>query len=144
MWMGEQRYYLDAKGRLVLPSAFRNGGERDALTRLVLTRGFENCIFAFSPESWNALSGKLSTLRMTDPSDRALARFFVGSATDCSLDRQGRLTIPEGLREHAGIEREVVVAGMGGRLEIWAKERWERTAAEAERTVQGSPKSFDL
>src|SRR5258706_1876288 len=142
--MGEQRYFLDAKGRLVLPADFRNGKRGDAMDTLVLTRGFENCIFGFSQEGWKAIAAKLATLRMPDPNDRALARFFVGSATECAMDRQGRLTIPQGLRDHAGIEREVVVAGMGTRLEIWAKEKWDKTAQEAERTVQASPKSFDL
>lgn len=144
MWKGEHCYYLDAKGRLVLPAAFRNGRSGGPLDQLILTRGFEHCAMAFSPEEWASREAKLRTLPMTDPDARALLRFLVGPATECALDKQGRLTIPEPLREHAGIQREVVISGMGAYLEIWAKDRWDRIAGEAEHAVQVTAKRFDL
>lgn len=120
-FMGEYRHTLDAKGRLAIPARFREGlGER-----FVATRGMDNCLWVYPPAEWDQFSARLQALPATNPSARALQRFFLAGATECEVDAQGRILIPESLREHARLDREAVVVGVGAKVEIWARGEWE-------------------
>ena len=120
MFMGEYSHTIDTKGRLIIPSKFREElGET-----FVVTTGLDGCLFVFSDEEWKAFEIKLKSLPLTNKNARQFARFFVAGATPCELDKQGRILLPATLREFAGLEKDVVLTGMLNRIEIWSKEKW--------------------
>ena len=120
MFMGEYSHTIDTKGRLIIPSKFREElGET-----FVVTKGLDGCLFVFSDEEWKAFEIKLKSLPLTNKTARQFARFFVAGATPCELDKQGRILLPATLREFAGLEKDVVLTGMLNRIEIWSKEKW--------------------
>ena len=120
MFMGEYSHTIDTKGRLIIPSQFREElGET-----FVVTKGLDGCLFVFSDEEWKAFEIKLKSLPLTNKNARQFARFFVAGATPCELDKQGRILLPATLREFAGLEKDVVLTGMLNRIEIWSKEKW--------------------
>ena len=121
MFMGEYNHTIDTKGRLIIPSKFRDGlGEE-----FVVTKGLDGCLFVFSNEEWQEFELKLKALPLTNKSARQFARFFVAGATPCELDKQGRILLPGTLREYAGLDKDVVLTGMLNRIEIWSKQKWE-------------------
>ena len=120
MFMGEYNHTIDAKGRLIIPSKFRELlGEE-----FVLTKGLDGCLFVFPMNEWGAFELKLKSLPLTDKNARAFSRFFVAGAATCELDKQGRILVPSTLREFAGLDKDVVLAGNLSRIEIWSKEKW--------------------
>ncbi len=118
--MGEYNHTVDAKGRLIVPSRFREqlGDE------FVVTKGLDGCLFAYENMEWKALEEKLHALPLTNANARKFTRFFLAGATTCEVDKQGRILLPAILREFAGIEKEAVLVGVGSRIEIWSKEAW--------------------
>ncbi|MBE3596288.1 MAG: division/cell wall cluster transcriptional repressor MraZ [Hydrogenibacillus sp.] len=125
MLLGEHRHMLDDKGRLTIPSKFR-----DALgERVILTRGLEQSLFVYPMDEWEKLAQKLRALPFTKADARAFTRFFFSGAVEAEFDRQGRITIPKPLLAYAGIEKACVVIGVMNRLEIWEEGRWEAYAA---------------
>lgn len=121
MFRGEYQHAIDEKGRLIIPSRFRE----ELGDRFIATKGLDNCIWVFPFAEWESMEAKLLTLQITRPDARAFVRFFSSGATECTFDKQGRILIPASLREYAGLEREVVVIGVITRAEIWSKSRWE-------------------
>ena len=120
MFMGEYSHTIDTKGRLIIPSRFREElGET-----FVVTKGLDGCLFVFSDEEWKAFEIKLKSLPLTNKNARQFARFFVAGATPCELGKQGRILLPATLREFAGLEKDVVLTGMLNRIEIWSKDKW--------------------
>lgn len=126
--MGEYQHSVDAKGRLIIPSKFREG----VGSSFVITRGLDNCIFGYPMDEWRKLEEKLKQLPMTKKDARAFARFFFSGATEVELDKQGRINIPANLASYAKIEKECVVLGVSSKIEIWAKDLWEDYFNEAE------------
>jgi len=132
MFLGEHQHTVDAKGRLIIPSRFREGlGEK-----FVLTKGLDTCLFAYPQEEWAILARKMRSLPMTRSDARAFVRFFFSGATECEIDKQGRILIPANLREYAGLKKEVVVIGVSSRVEIWARDRWETYSTESVSSVE--------
>ena len=128
MLIGEFQHAIDAKGRLIIPARFREElGES-----FLVTRGLDRCLFVYPRAEWQGLEGKLKTLPMTQANARAFVRFFFSGATECTLDKQGRILIPANLREHARLVRDVMIIGVSTRVEIWAKEEWDRYVEQAE------------
>ncbi|RHW39742.1 transcriptional regulator MraZ [Lysinibacillus yapensis] len=128
MFMGEYQHSVDAKGRLIIPSKFReNLGET-----FVITRGLDNCLFGYPMDEWRKLEEKLKELPMTKKDARAFARFFFSGATEVEIDKQGRINIPTTLANYAKLEKECVVLGVSSKIEIWAKDTWESYFNEAE------------
>lgn len=118
--MGEFQHSVDEKGRMIIPAKFR-----DALgSSFVMTRGLDRCLFVYPMDEWEALEQKLKSLPLMKADARAFTRFFFSGATECELDKQGRVNIPLNLREHAGLQKETVVIGVSNRVEIWSKELW--------------------
>ncbi|OPZ94204.1 MAG: cell division protein MraZ [Firmicutes bacterium ADurb.Bin419] len=112
---------MDAKGRVIVPSKFRDGlGEK-----FIVTKGLDNCLFAYSAEEWSNLETKLKSLPFTDKDVRAFVRFFFAGATECEVDKQGRILLPQNLREYAGLDKDIYVIGVSTRVEIWDKAKWE-------------------
>jgi len=120
MFIGEFTHALDAKGRVSIPSKFRESlGDQ-----FYITKGLDNCLFVFPEEEWKLFEEKLKALPMTNKNARAFVRLFFSGASECELDKQGRILIPQTLREHAAIEREAVIIGTGTRIEIWSQDGW--------------------
>lgn len=119
--MGEYQHTVDPKGRLIVPSKFRE----HLGASFVLTRGMDNCLFGYPLDEWKQLEEKLKTLPVTKKDARAFTRFFFSGATEVEVDKQGRVNIPVHLREYAKVEKECVVIGVSNRIEVWAKLLWE-------------------
>lgn len=120
MFMGEYSHIIDAKGRLIVPSKFREllGDE------FVLTKGLDGCLSIYPMDEWKAFEEKLKALPLTNKNARTFSRFFVAGATACELDKQGRILVPATLREFAGLEKDVILTGNITRIEIWSKAKW--------------------
>lgn len=126
--MGEYQHSVDTKGRLIVPSKFRE----ELGNTFVITRGLDNCLFGYPMDEWRKLEEKLKELPMTKKDARAFARFFFSGATEVEIDKQGRINIPSTLATYAKIEKECVVLGVSSKIEIWAKDAWESYFNEAE------------
>lgn len=120
MFMGEYNHTVDAKGRLIIPAKFREtlGDE------FVVTKGLDGCLFVYSNEEWKNIEEKFRNTPLTTKDARKFSRFFFAGAATCELDKQGRILIPSVLREFAGLQKDVVLAGVFNKIEIWDKERW--------------------
>ena len=120
MLIGEFEHSLDAKGRLIMPAKLRESiGER-----FVVTKGLDGCLFAFSLDEWANFEEKLKMLPLSNKNSREFSRFFLSGANQCEIDKQGRFLIPNNLRDAANLEKEVVIIGVGTRIEIWDKNKW--------------------
>ena len=123
MFMGEYNHTIDAKGRLIIPSKFREVlGEE-----FVITKGLDGCLFVYDNQEWNAFEEKLKALPLNKKDNRQFVRFFLAGAAEVEVDKQGRILLPAVLREFAGLEKEVVSVGVLKRIEIWDKNRWQDT-----------------
>lgn len=120
MFMGEYSHTIDPKGRLIIPSRFREqlGDE------FVLTKGLDGCLSIYPMDEWEKFEEQLRGLPLTNKNARTFSRFFVAGATACELDKQGRILVPGTLREFAGLEKDVVLTGNINRIEIWSKQKW--------------------
>jgi MraZ protein len=128
MFMGEYQHTIDEKGRLIIPAKFR-----EALgPSFILTRGLDNCLFVYPKEEWAILEQKLKSLPLMKSDARAFTRFFFSGATECELDKQGRVNIPGNLHEYAKLEKDCVVLGVSNRVEIWSKAVWSRYFEQSE------------
>ena len=128
MLLGEYRHNVDVKGRVSVPSKFRD----DLGQSFVVTKGLDNCLFMYSKAEWETFEEKLKQLPLTNADARTFIRFFFAGATEVEVDKQGRINIPQVLRDYAGIKKDVVIAGVATRAEIWDSEAWDRyTSSEA-------------
>lgn len=130
MFRGRFEHGLDQKARLSVPSKFREILVTNYDERLVVTN-FDNCLWAYPFSEWTKIEDKVSSLPQMKNEVKAFQRVFISSATECPIDRSGRILIPPTLREYAGIEKDVVLVGMITRIEIWSKERWTKVIEEA-------------
>jgi len=121
MLMGEYHHNIDEKGRMIIPSKFRD----ELGTSFILTRGLDGCLFVYPKKEWDMIVTKLKELPFTKKDARSFARFFLAGATECEFDKQGRINIPMPLLESANIEKECIIIGVNDRIEIWAKHRFE-------------------
>ena len=120
MFMSEYNHTLDTKGRLIIPAKFREVlGEE-----FVVSKGMDGCLFVYANDDWNAFEQKLTSLPLINKEARQFARFFLAGAATVEVDKQGRILLPAALREFAGLEKDVVLVGVGSRVEIWSKERY--------------------
>lgn len=121
MFMGEYNHIIDAKGRIIVPSKFR-----EALgDEFVVTKGLDGCLFVYPQEEWQVFAEKIRSLPLTNKNSRQFSRFFLAGAASCEVDKQGRVLLPGVLREFAALEKDVVLVGVSTRVEIWSRERWE-------------------
>lgn len=121
MFMSEYNHTVDAKGRLIIPSKFREIlGEE-----FVVSKGMDGCLFVYANNDWNAFEQKLTSLPLINKEARKFARFFLAGAAQVEVDKQGRILLPASLREFAGLDKDVVLVGVGSRIEIWSREKWE-------------------
>lgn len=128
MFIGEYSHNLDEKGRLAIPAKFRADLKKGA----VVTRGLDNCLFLYTKSEWEKLAEKLASLPISQANSRAFARLMLAGAMDVEFDKQGRAVLPEYLRQFAGLKKNVVVAGLYSRLEIWDEEAWQKYKGQTE------------
>lgn len=121
MLLGEYRHNVDVKGRVSVPSKFRE----DLGQSFVVTKGLDNCLFIYSKQEWETFENKLKQLPLTNQDARSFIRFFFAGATECEVDKQGRINIPQNLRDYASIKKDVVIVGVATRAEIWDSEAWD-------------------
>jgi len=128
VFLGEFEHALDDRGRIAVPAKFRG----ELHEGLVLTRGIERCLFAWPMDEWKSITDKLGQLSVMQADARRIYRFLFSSATDCSLDRLGRVLVPGFLREYAELRDSVMIVGLMNRIEIWSRGNWllERDQAE--------------
>ena len=127
MLIGEYEHSLDVKGRLIMPAKLRD----DMGEKFIITKGLDGCLFGFSQNEWLSFEEKLKTLPLTNKNARDFVRFFLSGAIECEIDKQGRFLIASNLREYANMEKDVVIIGVGTRLEIWDKEKWQSYNSDA-------------
>ena len=120
MLMGEYHHNIDDKGRLTIPSKFRD----DLGAKFVITRGLENCLFAYSLEDFQKIVAELQKIPFTKKDARQFMRFFLSGATTVEFDKQGRINISSPLISYAGLKKECIIIGTGDRLEIWSSDNW--------------------
>ena len=123
MFMGEYNHTVDTKGRLIVPSKFREqlGDE------FVVTKGLDGCLFVYSKSEWENIEEKFRNVPLTTKYARKFARFFFAGAASCEVDKQGRILLPVVLREYAGIEKYVGSVGVFNRVELWDKDKWQES-----------------
>ena len=120
MFTGEYNHTVDVKGRLIVPAKFRDqlGDE------FVVTKGLDGCLFVYTLDEWHKIEEKFRNITTTSKDARKFARFFFSGAASCEVDKQGRILLPQTLREYADLQKDVVLAGVLSRVEIWSKARW--------------------
>lgn len=122
MLIGEYKYNLDEKKRLTMPSKFR----KELGKKAIVTRGMDGCLFMYSEKEWKDLAEKLAKLPFSQSNARSFARVMLAGAMDVSIDSAGRILVPDYLKDYAGLDKKVVVAGLYNRIEIWDEEKWNK------------------
>ncbi|ERT62212.1 MraZ protein [Peptoniphilus koenoeneniae] len=121
MLIGQYNLTLDERGRITIPSKFRDS----ILGDFVLTKGLDNCVFLYPKNEWERITSKLKELPLSNKNARAFLRNFYSGAVTSSIDKQGRVLLPQNLRDHAEMGKELVIIGLDTRAEIWAQDKWE-------------------
>lgn len=129
MFIGEYYYNLDNKNRLAMPSKFRSHFKDGA----IITRGLDNCLFVYTKKEWNKLVEKLANLPISQAKSRAFSRLMLAGAMDVNLDKQGRVIMPDYLKQFAGLGKKLVIAGLYNRLEIWDEKMWSKYQRTSEK-----------
>lgn len=129
MFLGEYQHTIDEKGRMAVPVKFRH----DVAGGAVVTRGIDKCLFLLPKAEWEKLASKIASLPLAQANSRAFSRLMLAGAMDVELDAQGRVILPDYLREYAGVKKNVVVAGLYNRIEIWDALSWGKYKAMTEK-----------
>ena len=124
MFYGEYEHTLDKKGRLIIPSKFRESAKEQEIERFFITRGLDACLFVFIEDEWRSQEQKFKSAPFTKPDVRKFNRLFFSGAVEATADKQGRILIPAYLKDFAGIKRDVMIVGVSNRFEVWSKEKW--------------------
>ena len=125
MFYGEYLHSIDRKGRLILPAKFRESAKNNFIDKFFITRGLDGCLFMFSEEEWRNQEQRFKSLPITKQQARTFNRIYFSGAVEMVADKQGRILVPQFLKDFAGIKRDVMVVGVSNRIEIWAKEKWQ-------------------
>ena len=128
MFIGTYNNSIDAKNRMIVPAKFRE----ELGYKVVLTLGIDNCIYLYPMKEWEVFMDKLAKLPISDPKARNFARNFTGNAEECEVDRQGRITLPQNLREQTGMVKELTTIGCMNKIEIWSREEYEGTGDQVQ------------
>lgn len=131
MLIGEYFHTIDTKKRLALPAKFRKELGRS----LIVTRGVDNCLVVYTEKEWKKIAEKLAALPESRPEARTYRRLILAGAMLVSVDKLGRILIPENLKDYAGLKKKVVICGLFNRLEIWNSDNWEKYRGEEEKKV---------
>jgi len=129
MFIGEYNHTLDDKGRLAIPAKFR------AILKIgaVVTKGLDNCLFLYTKEQWGKIAARFAALPISQAKSRAFARHLLAGAMDLEFDNQGRITLPEYLRQFSSLKKKVIITGLYNHLEIWNELAWNKYKTETEK-----------
>lgn len=125
MFYGEYLHSVDRKGRLILPAKFRETAKGHFIEKFFVTRGLDCCLFMLSEEEWRLQENKFKSVSFTKQQSRTFNRLYFSGAVEVVFDAQGRILLPQYLKDYAQIKRDVVIVGVSNRIEIWAKDKWE-------------------
>ena len=131
MLLGEYEHSIDSKGRLAMPAKLREG----LGAKFVITKGLDGCLFVYDMEQWQKLEQKLASLPMTRKNARDFTRFLFGGACEGECDKQGRVLLPANLRQHAHLDKDAVIVGVGNHAEIWDAATWQAYNEASEECV---------
>ncbi|MFA5975571.1 MAG: division/cell wall cluster transcriptional repressor MraZ [Elusimicrobiota bacterium] len=142
LFLGQYEHGVDDKNRLFLPARFRG---KNAASTFIMTQGLERCLFLFPPSAWERLAAKLDHLPLANKvEERAFKRTLLSAACEANVDSQGRILLPQLLKDYAGIKRDAVVIGVLHHVEIWAKERWQSYRQKARRSFEKAAPHLEL
>ncbi len=145
MFYGEFEHKLDKKGRIIIPSAFREASKENYVEKFFVTRGLDKCLFMFSEEEWKQQEAKFKNLSFTKREARQFNRLFFSGAQPMVPDKQGRILVPPYLKEYADIKKEIMLIGVSSRIEIWSKDNWSGFYAETKEAFEDiAEKLIDL
>lgn len=136
MFLGKYEHTIDKKGRLILPSRFRELVTEKYVESFVITKWMEDCLCIYPISEWKNLEQKLNSLPKGDVNARHFTRMLFASASEVLIDKQGRVFIPSALRDQVDITRDVIVIGVGNRIEIWDKVKWEEYYKKIEKPFE--------
>ncbi len=125
MFYGVYFHSMDRKGRLILPAKIREAAKANFIEKFYITSGLDNCLFMFSEEEWKSQEQKFKAMSFTNEQARVFNRLFFSGAMEIIPDRQGRVLLPQYLKDHAGINKDIVITGVSNRIEIWSNGRWQ-------------------
>jgi MraZ protein len=131
MFIGEYQHSIDLKKRLAVPSKLRS----ELKNKIVVTRGLDKCLFIYPLKVWDELAGKLGTLPVGESGTRSFIRLMLAGAVDAEIDKQGRILIPDFLKDYAGLKKNVIIAGIYNRLEVWDEMKWKEYKKSAEKNT---------
>lgn len=124
MFYGEFEHSIDRKGRLILPAKFREVAKNQFVEKFFVTRGLDKCLFMFAEEEWRSQENKFKNMPFTKQQSRNFNRLLFSGAQEISFDKQGRILLPQYLKDFADIKKDVMIVGVSNRIEIWAKDLW--------------------
>ncbi|MEI6863006.1 MAG: division/cell wall cluster transcriptional repressor MraZ [Candidatus Omnitrophota bacterium] len=124
MFYGEHEHTIDNKGRLIIPSKFRDSCKEYDIVKLYITRGLDKCLFMFTENEWKTQETKFRAMPFMKSEARKFNRLYFSGAAQIECDKQGRILIPKYLKDYASIKRDVVIIGVSNRMEIWSKDSW--------------------
>lgn len=124
MFYGEYAHSIDRKGRLILPARFREVAKSNFIEKFYVTRGLDKCLFMFSEEEWRAQENKFKAISITKQEGRTFNRIYFSGAMEVVPDKQGRILLPQYLKDFADVKKDVVIVGVSNRIEIWASNLW--------------------
>ena len=136
MFYGEYLHSIDRKGRLILPAKFREVAKGNFIEKFYVTRGLDKCLFMFSEEEWRLQEAKFKAIPFTKQQSRTFNRLYFSGAVEVFPDKQGRILLPQYLKDFAEIKKEVMIVGVSNRVEIWAKNKWEEFYANSKATFE--------
>ena len=124
MFYGEFKHALDIKGRLIIPAAFREVFKENYIEKFFITRGLDRCLFVFTEDEWRLQERKFKNMPFTKSEARKFNRLYFSGACEVTCDKQGRILLPQYLKDFAGIKKEVMIIGVSSRIEIWSEDKW--------------------
>jgi len=136
MFYGEYFHAIDRKGRLILPAKFREVAKANFVEKFFVTRGLDKCLFMFSEEEWRAQENKFKSVSFTKQQSRTFNRLFFSGAIEILPDKQGRILLPQFLKDFAEIKKEIVIVGVANRVEIWSKDKWQEFYASSRQSFE--------
>jgi len=124
MFYGEYEHTIDKKGRLIIPSRFREAFKEYDVQKFYITRGLDRCLFMFTENEWKNQESKLKSISFTKSESRKFNRMYFAGASQIECDKQGRILIPKYLKDFAAIKKDVMIIGVSNRIEIWSRDDW--------------------
>lgn len=144
MFYGEFAHTLDEKNRLIIPMRLRGKIRETFVERFIITKGLDNCLFLFTADEWRLFENKTKALPLTGKDARAYTRHLFSGASECTIDKQGRISIPLCLKNYAQIRKDVIVIGVMNRIEIWSREKWISYSKNTERSVNEIAEQLEI